>query len=374
MSILALFGSYDAAHPRTRVLIEAWQARGGSILECHAPLWPGDRALLPSGGLWRWVWPWLGAQWRLWRQRRVLKKADAVLVPYPGHFDLPLARHLAWRYRKPLVFDPFLSLYDTAVTDRGLFAPGALRARLLRLLDRFTLRLADRVLADTPQMAAFYAALADIPPERLSVVPVGAENLFSPPPAGEDAHQAGEGAPVEVLFYGTMIPLHGVVTILDAARQLEDAPVRFQLVGEGQVPVARMIAELGLRHVHHTPAVPREALPALIARADICLGIFGTGPKAARVVPHKVYEAAAMGKAIVTADTPALREAFDDAVARVPAGDATALARAIRELAVAPVRRTALGEAARQRFMEAFSLAAIGDRLETAIAATPAAP
>ncbi|HEY9720572.1 MAG TPA: glycosyltransferase family 4 protein [Oscillatoriaceae cyanobacterium] len=378
MPVLALFGSYDPEHPRLRVLIEAWRARGGTIVECHAPLWPDDRAGLPSGGLLRWIFPWLGTQWRLWRQRKILREADAVLVPYPGHFDMPLARHLAWRYEKQLAFDPFLSLYDTAVTDRGLYAPNTPQARLLRFIDRFSLRLADLILADTSPMAAYYAKLAALPPERFSVIPIGADNVFSPPPEGgcpagfpptspARVHRTEAGDAIQVLFYGTMIPLHGITTILDAARQLQDAPIRFHLVGEGQVPLARMLAEHPLPNVHHTPSVPRAQLPALLTEADICLGVFGTSPKTARVVPHKVYEAAAMGKPIITADTPAMREAFDEAVALVPAGDATALATAIRELAVAPVRRQAMGVAAHKRFEQAFSLEAIGDRLTEAL-------
>ena len=89
--------------------------------------------------------------------------------------------------------------------------------------------------------------------------------------------------------------------------------------------------------------MPESELPGEIARASICLGVFGTSDKAARVVPNKVFQCAAAGRAVVTAATPAMTGAFGDAFVTVPVGDPTALADAVRELrgAEAPGRRRA---------------------------------
>jgi glycosyltransferase involved in cell wall biosynthesis len=229
-----------------------------------------------------------------------------------------------------------------------------------------SMRFADRVLADTEPQAEYFAGLAGIARSKVAVVPVGAdERLFSAvrPPSSPDV------ARCEVLFYGTMIPLHGVDTILDAARLLADAPqIHFHLVGEGQVPLERLLAENPIASVRWTRRLSYAELPTAIAAADLCLGIFGTSDKAARVVPHKVYEAAAMGKAIVTADTPAMRAAFPEgSLMLVPPGNPQALADAIRALAVAPVRRSQMGAAVRAQFQAAYTTPAIGAALAAAL-------
>jgi glycosyltransferase involved in cell wall biosynthesis len=255
---------------------------------------------------------------------------------------MPLARRVADELGVPLLFDPFLSLTDTVVGDRALVGPNAPAARLLAALERSALRLADVVLADTEQMADFYRELAG--PRRLAVVPVGAdERLFVPAPEPM--------GPLEVLFVGHMLPLHGLQTILAAARLVEgDARLRFHLVGPG---------DLAGPNVRHTPAVPFLDLPGVIANAHICLGLFGTSAKAERVVPHKVYQAAAVGRAVVTRASPAMAAAFAGAVRTVPAGDAAALAAALVALADDPAGRQALAAAGHQAFTASFTRRAV---------------
>ena len=115
---------------------------------------------------------------------------------------------------------------------------------------------------------------------------------------------------------------------------LGDDRRRFRLIGDGQErPAAERLAkELQLDNVDFVDAVSETELAGEIARASICLGVFGTTDKAQRVVANKVFQCAAAGRAVITADTPAIRTAFGDALVTVPVGDAAALADAVRGL------------------------------------------
>src|SRR5207248_1778287 len=134
------------------------------------------------------------AQAKLLRPAR--ERFDAVVVGYPGHLDLPAARRAA--RGAPVIFNPLVSLADTLVGDRRRFRAGSVPARALFALDRFALRAADLVVADTAAQTAFFKRLGA---RRVEVCFVGAEErIFRPPWQPDDSFHC--------LFVGKLIPLH----------------------------------------------------------------------------------------------------------------------------------------------------------------------
>jgi glycosyltransferase involved in cell wall biosynthesis len=359
---VCLFGSYDrVVHPRVAILEAALRAGGAQVVEAHAPAWPGGteeklaaaRHPLHPVGLIR-----LARTWgRLAARYRRVGPHDVVLVGYFGHLDVLLARLLARRRR--VVLDMFLSVYDTVVLDRKTVDPSGPQARLARLLDRLAVRACDLALLDTPQQVDFATTVLGLPAHKLASVPVGAE------PGHFPAGPPPEGGPLKVLFYSTFIPLHGSDVVARAMHQVDGEEVVFTVVGRGQERAAfdREVAGLDVVTVHDW--VPYDRLGELVAGNDVVLGLFGDTDKAWRVVPGKVYQAACAGRAIVTADTPAIRAAFDpDEVVLVRPGDPDALATALRELVKDRARVAELGRRAQARFERDYTPAAIWRRLE----------
>lgn len=363
---LLWLGTYESDYPRTRVLVTGLEALGVPVAECHRPVWELTRHkagdfLSPRRApatVWRFARAWASL---LSSQRRY--RPDAFVAGYPAQLDAPMALAVARARRAPLVVDAMISLSDTLTGDRARTGPGGIGASALRALDRLAVRGADLVLTDTAAHADFFAERFGVSRDRLAVVPVGAEDeVFrpAPPPPG----------PPRALFYGKLAPLHGVATVLAAARLPGTPPLR--LIGEGQLgdwldgELARD-APPGLERVSW---VSYQQLPREISNAGICLGIFGDSDKAKRVVPNKVFQAMAVGRPIVTADTPAIREVLrpDHDAMLVPAADPEALADALRRLSNDPDLRRSLGHSARRRYEELASPVAVARRLLTALA------
>ena len=290
------FGTYDARlYPRIRVLQEGFAALGDEVVECNVPLGL-DTAMRVRILRQPWLVPILvvriAVAWaRLWIRSRVLREVDLVVVGYMGHFDVHLARRL-WP-DVPVVLDHLISASDTAL-DRGA-RPG-LVIRLLERLDRAALEAADVPCVDTSGHLELIHGEAH---DRALVVPVGAaEEWFHPP----DAHP---GRRLRVVFFGSFTPLQGTPVIGEAAGLLASEPsVRphADRAGTGLRGDAAAAAAAN-ESVEWIDWVDPDELPEVVAAHDVCLGVFGTGPKALRVVPNKVFQGAAAGTAIVTSDT-----------------------------------------------------------------------
>ncbi|HJZ46451.1 MAG TPA: glycosyltransferase [Roseiflexaceae bacterium] len=320
-------GAYLPSYARHRVIQRGLYELGVEVEEIV------DRGGLPA----RW--------WRLAQALRRTPARTPIVVGEAGNYLTPVLLE-ARRLGLPLLFDPFISLRDS-IEDTASGWRRATLAPLLEVIDRLNNWAAGAVILDTPQTRAYFVERLGLSPAKAHVAYVGAEtNLFHPRPRPERAN-----GPVRVLFYGTFIPLQGIDIIIRAAAELqrETPDVQFQIVGSGQTSVEmRALADqLQTRNVTFGPAsVPYQQLPELIASADICLGIFADRPKTARVIPNKLYQCAAMGLPVITANTPAIRAAFGAGeLALVPPGDHQALAAAILTLAADQEQRRLIGTA-----------------------------
>jgi len=221
-------------------------------------------------------------------------------------------------------------------------------------------------LFDTEQNAAQLGAQTGLDPSECHVVPVSTvteqrEPAPYRPPGGADV--------LEVLFYGTGVPLHGLCHLLDALEKCDG--VRLTVVGGAPEDRQRAQAMPPHKVCVASEFLPDEQLRRYIDRAHLVAGVFGTSDKARRVVPFKVMLALSAGRPVITGRTPAITSTLRDGVecATVPVGDGHALAAELQRLANVPEELCALAAAGREAYLREFSIRGVGDRLRAVCAA-----
>jgi glycosyltransferase involved in cell wall biosynthesis len=290
---------------------------------------------------------------------------DLIFVGFYGHLLVTLLSRLT---SKPILFDAFLSTWDTLCFDRQAFGPHSPAGRLTHWLDRQSCLRARHSLLDTQTHARYFVDTFGIPEHKLSAYYVGYdEQLFYPMPGDPTRDR------FVVFFYGSFLPLQGVEHIVGAAKLLEaESDIDFHIIGSGMAyPGVRQLAEeQRVQRVFFYPVLPYAQLPQAIAGAAVCLGgPFGSSGKARRVIAGKSFQFLAMAKPTIVGDSPANREVFHDQddVIMCRMADARALASAILALKQDRGLRERIAQRGFEHCRERFSMEKQGQRLERII-------
>lgn len=352
------FGGYFSDYPRGAVLRKGLARIGAEVVECRA-----------------------GAKAKSWARYPLLfvealkrglfrpggaSAGRCLFVPEFCAKDVPAARLVSLLTSRPLVFDPLAARYETKILDWGWRRRDAPSAWWNFQIDAAAFRLADLILADTAAHKRYYCEAYGLDPARVEVLPLGYDDdIFRPDLTVAPRRNSADG--LQVLFFGSFLPLHGAEIAAAAARLVEaaDPSIRFRFIGEGRTLAATRSAAGGAANVSFTGRLSLTALAAAVAEADICLGIFGRTEKARRVVPHKIYQAMGLGRPVVTARTPAVEEFFADGENIVFCAEpsAEAVASAVLGLARDPARRERIARAGYELVRRDFTPEAVARRL-----------
>lgn len=309
---IVYWGTYDKSRERYRILIDAFQQNGIDIFECHEDVWSDirDKSMISSGrSRLRICTKYIVSYLKLIFRYILLPNHDAVFIGYLGHFDVLVLWPFAKLRRKPIVWDAIISLYDTVVSDRKMVPASHPFARLLFLIEWLSAHSANRILLPSNARASNFTLRYGLVEGKARGVFLGVEaNVF--PNKLKESKATTENDFLSVVFYGQFIPMHGVDTIVHAARLMRKAQVKWTIIGSGQVQrtIRELLEERPLPLLTWIPWISYTELSAWIHRADVALGIFGDSEKATTSIPNKVFQILSTGTPLITRDSPAIRE------------------------------------------------------------------
>ncbi|KKS98113.1 MAG: group 1 glycosyl transferase [Candidatus Gottesmanbacteria bacterium GW2011_GWA2_43_14] len=240
----------------------------------------------------------------------IKQKISYIIIGFPGHLDIPIGYLIAKITGSKIIFDPFISLYDTFVTDRKIFSTDSLISKSIKKYETAIYKLPDLILTHTETDKLYFSKSFKIPLNKIKVLYIGSDNLTQKTTA-----LTGKSSDFSVVYQGNFIPLHGIEHIIHSAFILSqiDKKIKFIFVGNGQTYQENfnLANILKLRNVVFKGFVSIYDWKKTINKADIILGIFQNSVKASKSIPNKVIQGIAAKKAVITAETTAIKELFN---------------------------------------------------------------
>jgi glycosyltransferase involved in cell wall biosynthesis len=170
-----------------------------------------------------------------------------------------------------------------------------------------------------------------------------------PGPKPEDlARRLGVDGKFVAAYVGTVGMAHGIGTLLDAAKALQErADIAFVVVGTGaeQAALAEKSRREGLTNVIFVGAVSKSEVREYWRLCDVAVVLLRDAPLFRHVIPSKMFEAMGMERSIILGVKGESEEILLESGAgiTIPPEDAVALARSVAELADNRERCVALG-------------------------------
>lgn len=300
----------------------------------------------------------------------IKQRPDAYLLTFRGYEILPAILLIA--LGKPVILDELVNPMEVVSEHRQLYK-GSIKNKLMGLWGilggsyNLLIRRCHLVIADTGAHAEYSAKASKMPLDRYRVIPVGADESIFRPLKQEQSSNLGN---FTVLYYGTMVPLHGLSYVLEAAKKLKNhKDINFLLVGGGD-KAAKQIATASKQgaNIEYRSWVEANKLPALIAKADLCLGgPFGNTLQSQLVTTAKTYQFLACSAPVLigrTKETEASK-LFEDKnnCLLVAQGNANAIVDAVLWATTHRKELNDIGQAGNMLYRQHFSQTIINQKL-----------
>lgn len=352
---------------------------------------------------WRRVWNMLSFAFNVcWVGVRLYDK-PAIIIGSSPH---PFAALGAWILAK-LKHSRFIlelrDLWPQALIDMGGMSEGSVPVRLLRFLERFLYRVAEKIII-LASGSRDYLVKRGVASQKIVYIPNGVhlknfqvgdlrvtEDLRDVEnsrglgrsqyvAAGEVAASSALVSELRgrfgftrftIIYTGAHGPANALDTILGAADLLRARhDIEFILVGDGPSKSALVVAakQRGLSNVRFMDPVPKGEIPKLLAAADVAvIALRSVDAFSYGISPNKLFDYMAAAKPVICAVPGDMARLVEDSGAgiSIPPENPEALAKAVEGfLSMSAVERAAMGKRGRDLVEREFSREKLAERLE----------
>ncbi len=209
---------------------------------------------------------------------------------------------------------------------------------------------ADVLLVSSQLFRGYMTRMFGIDDSRIHYLPQHAESQFL------SLEEKTPADTFELLFAGNIGAAQNLGTVIEAARLLQEEPVRFHIVGEGTELENLKSKAQGLSNVVFYGRKPLEEMPRYYAMADAMLITLTDDPVVSLTLPGKVQTYMAAGKPIVGAINGETALVLENAQGGYcgEAGNARLLADNILKL-MASGKATQIGRSNKEFYLNNFS-------------------
>jgi len=219
-------------------------------------------------------------------------------------------------FRKKLISENHVSLYDTILEERDVYKGGIQKENLEMRRDKLALTKPDYIINTSNHEPAYWAKKLGI---ELDNSKVFVAPIFSGSTLTLKRNFMEDGV-LKICWWGTFIPLHGLDNILQAVKILKARNVQFRcnFFGIDNPSFKAYAKKIQLDELDSHVSLRKDltffdgSLPQyIIKNCDLALGIFGNTSKASNCFPTKLVESLSMGIPTLTMSSPALTEFLD---------------------------------------------------------------
>ena len=232
---------------------------------------------------------------------------DYIIIGYALPLLMPIARIFSL---KKIFFNAVSSQYEANIISRGIGKPWSLTAVKSWIIDFISFHLSSSVLLESDAQIDFVRKLFLVSRKKLIRSWMGIdEEIFFFDPAIEKKSK------FTVLFRGRFLPESGILTVIEAAKILENEEIQFVIIGHGF-----MYREVGVLKEKLSPKnitfiserLSGNEIRERMLSSHVSLGQLADHPRLFRTLPCKMFESLALKLPYLTGRNAGVLELLKD--------------------------------------------------------------